>query len=468
MALTFADTHNMIAYLTKSDASEGFDQILDFLNASTIQYALTINPNIYVPCIKQFWSSVSVKKMNDVVRLQALIDRKKVLITEDTVRQALCLDDAESRKFNFSKYIFDSHVRNIDSSSKFYMYPRFLQLMIRAQISDLSSHTAKYSSPARTQKVFANIRRVGKGFSRVETLLFEGMLVPQQAANDVANVAVDDIDDVVAEDAAEPTLPSPTPTNTKPPPQELSFTSQVAPTPPPSSIAPPSSPLQQPQPSQPTTISMELLNTLLKTCTTLTKRIENLEQDKIAQALEITKLKQRVRRLEKRNKVKARTDQRLKKVRTDQRIKSATDTVMDDQEDASKQGRKIAELDAYEDVILEDAAAELEKDTKVAKDADKGKSSEQQAVKKQKLDEKVEELKKHLQIVLNDEDDVYIEATPLALKMLNNVRLEVEEESEVSLELLRFVIRQPQEGYIPKYSLDTSSIMIKLVKQEET
>nr|GEZ11940.1 hypothetical protein [Tanacetum cinerariifolium] len=42
MALTFADTHNMIAYLTKSDASEGFDQIIDFLNASAIKYALTI------------------------------------------------------------------------------------------------------------------------------------------------------------------------------------------------------------------------------------------------------------------------------------------------------------------------------------------------------------------------------------------------------------------------------------------
>nr|GEW78077.1 hypothetical protein [Tanacetum cinerariifolium] len=38
-------------------------------------------------------------------------------------------------------------------------------------------------------------------------------------------------------------------------------------------------------------------------------------------------------------------------------------------------------------------------------------------VKKQKLDEEVEELKKHLQIVPNDEDDVYIEATPLALKV---------------------------------------------------
>nr|GEX66651.1 hypothetical protein [Tanacetum cinerariifolium] len=96
MALTFAHTHNMIAYLNKSDASEGYDQIIDFLNTSSIQYALTINPNTYVSCIKQFWSSVSIKKTNDVVRLQALINKKNVIITEDTVRQALRLDDAES------------------------------------------------------------------------------------------------------------------------------------------------------------------------------------------------------------------------------------------------------------------------------------------------------------------------------------------------------------------------------------
>nr|GFA98320.1 hypothetical protein [Tanacetum cinerariifolium] len=47
----------------------------------------------------------------------------------------------------------------------------------------------------------------------------------------------------------------------------------------------------------------------------------------------------------------------------------------------------------------------------------KSESSEQQAVKKQKFDEEVEELKKHLQIVPNNEDDVYTEATPLALKV---------------------------------------------------
>nr|GEW82987.1 hypothetical protein [Tanacetum cinerariifolium] len=72
-------------------------------------------------------------------------------------------------------------VRNVDSPSKFYMYPRFLQIMINTQIADLSSHNTKYTSPALTQKVFSNIRRVGKGFSEVDTPLFDRMLVPQQA-----------------------------------------------------------------------------------------------------------------------------------------------------------------------------------------------------------------------------------------------------------------------------------------------
>nr|GEW80916.1 ribonuclease H-like domain, reverse transcriptase, RNA-dependent DNA polymerase [Tanacetum cinerariifolium] len=54
-----------------------FDQIVDFLNAHVIQYALMVNPPIYVLCIKQFWASISVKKTNDVVKLQALINMKK-------------------------------------------------------------------------------------------------------------------------------------------------------------------------------------------------------------------------------------------------------------------------------------------------------------------------------------------------------------------------------------------------------
>nr|GEV92335.1 hypothetical protein [Tanacetum cinerariifolium] len=162
MALTFADTHNMIAFLTKSDASEGFEKIIDFLNTSVIQYALMVNLTIYVSCIKQFWSSVSLKKTNDVVRLQALIDRRKEIITEDTVRQALRLDDADS----------------IDCLPN--------------------------------EEIFTELARIG-----VDTLLFDEMLVPWLVQDDVADAAEDE--DTANEISTEPTPPLPTPATTPPP-----------------------------------------------------------------------------------------------------------------------------------------------------------------------------------------------------------------------------------------------------------
>ncbi|GJR06515.1 hypothetical protein Tco_0529499 [Tanacetum coccineum] len=39
--LTFADSHNMVAYFEKSEANADFAEIVDFLNASSIRYALT-------------------------------------------------------------------------------------------------------------------------------------------------------------------------------------------------------------------------------------------------------------------------------------------------------------------------------------------------------------------------------------------------------------------------------------------
>nr|GFC04699.1 hypothetical protein [Tanacetum cinerariifolium] len=180
MALTFADTHNMIAHPTKSDASEGFDQIIDFLNASSV----------------------------------------------------------------------------------------------KGQVGDLSSHTTKYSSPALTQKVFANMRRVGKGCSRVEKPLFEGMIEAQQVGDGVAEVNVENVpttgvtdegaasvnDDEVPAAVDEPSIPSPPPPTQPPPPsQDIPSTSQAQPTPPPSPIAHPQLPQQKPQPSQDAGISVDLL-----------------------------------------------------------------------------------------------------------------------------------------------------------------------------------------------------------------
>ncbi|GJR39881.1 putative ribonuclease H-like domain-containing protein [Tanacetum coccineum] len=57
----------LIAFLTKSAESEGFKQIVDFLNASLIRYALTVNPTIYTLCIEQFWSTAKAKTVNGEV-----------------------------------------------------------------------------------------------------------------------------------------------------------------------------------------------------------------------------------------------------------------------------------------------------------------------------------------------------------------------------------------------------------------
>ncbi|GJU79227.1 hypothetical protein Tco_1276297 [Tanacetum coccineum] len=93
--LKFADTHNMVAFLSKPTESEGFEQIKDFLNAHPIKHALSINPTIYNSCIEQFWATVKAKTINGEVQLQALVDGKKIIITESIVRRDLQLEDAE-------------------------------------------------------------------------------------------------------------------------------------------------------------------------------------------------------------------------------------------------------------------------------------------------------------------------------------------------------------------------------------
>ncbi|GJS14671.1 hypothetical protein Tco_0409143 [Tanacetum coccineum] len=81
-ALKFASSHNMVAFLDKPTESDGFEQIVDFLNAHPIKYALTVNPTIYTSCIEQFWATAKVKTVNGEVQIQALVDKKKVIITE--------------------------------------------------------------------------------------------------------------------------------------------------------------------------------------------------------------------------------------------------------------------------------------------------------------------------------------------------------------------------------------------------
>ncbi|GKA20197.1 hypothetical protein Tco_1158489 [Tanacetum coccineum] len=84
----------MIAFLEKPVESDGLHKIVDFLNANQIHYALTVNPTIYTSCIKQFWAIAKVKRINGERQLQALVDEKKVIITETSIRSDLHLEDA--------------------------------------------------------------------------------------------------------------------------------------------------------------------------------------------------------------------------------------------------------------------------------------------------------------------------------------------------------------------------------------
>ncbi|GJU65791.1 putative ribonuclease H-like domain-containing protein [Tanacetum coccineum] len=120
-----------------------------------------------------------VKIVNGEVQLHALVDGKKIIITESIVRRDLQLEDAEgvdflpnatifeqlalmgskttawnefsstmastiiclatNQKFNFSKYIFESMVKNLDNVGKFLMCPRFVQVFLDKQLEGISS-----------------------------------------------------------------------------------------------------------------------------------------------------------------------------------------------------------------------------------------------------------------------------------------------------------------------------------------
>nr|GFA49707.1 hypothetical protein [Tanacetum cinerariifolium] len=325
--------------------------------------------------------------LRDVTRLQALFDKKKIVIFEAVIREILQLNDAEGvvclpneeistglaqigyenpstkltfykaffssqwkflihtilqslsakrtswnefsttmasaviclskgQNFNFSKYIFESLVRNVDSSSKFYMYPRFIQLIIQNQVRDLSTHTTCFISPALTQKVFANMRRVRKGFSGVETSLFEGILAEN-----------------VAEDVTHDAIPLPPPHDIPSPSQEPSSPPQQQ----------QSSPQAPPQDAEFPTKLQQVLN------------------------LVIIKLKASIKRLEKANMVKSSKLRRLRKVGASRRVESS-----DDMEDVFNQGRMID--DSY-----------MNKGIALVKDADIAESKERHAEKHAKI-----------------------------------------------------------------------------------
>ncbi|GJR92579.1 hypothetical protein Tco_0264753 [Tanacetum coccineum] len=83
----------MVAYLEKYTEHANFDEIVDFLNASPIRYALIVSPTIYVFYIEQFWSIVKIKIINKERQIRAKVNGKTIVISESSVRRDLQFND---------------------------------------------------------------------------------------------------------------------------------------------------------------------------------------------------------------------------------------------------------------------------------------------------------------------------------------------------------------------------------------
>nr|GEX06464.1 hypothetical protein [Tanacetum cinerariifolium] len=85
----------MIAILEKTEHNIDFHQIVDFLKASHIRYALTICPTVYVSHIRQFWSTARIETTNQETKILATVDGKSRTISKSSLMRHLKLSDEE-------------------------------------------------------------------------------------------------------------------------------------------------------------------------------------------------------------------------------------------------------------------------------------------------------------------------------------------------------------------------------------
>ncbi|GJU59076.1 hypothetical protein Tco_1236842 [Tanacetum coccineum] len=117
-------------------------------------------------------------------------------------------------------------------------------------------------------------------------------------------------------------------------------------------------------PSQSGEDRMQLLE-LMNLCTKLSNRVLALETTKTTQALEIASLKSRVKQLEKKANKRTHKFKRLYRVGSTRRVESSNNEGLGAQEDASKHGRSIKDIDKDAKVSLVDETQGRSDDTKM-------------------------------------------------------------------------------------------------------
>ncbi|GKA73315.1 hypothetical protein Tco_0779531 [Tanacetum coccineum] len=247
--LKFAKTQNLVAFLEKPKESDGFEGIMDFLNVSSIRYALTVNPTIYTDA-----EGTECLPNATIFEQLTLLGAKTTAWNEFSSTMAsavICL--ATNKKFNFSMYIFDNMVKNLEGGVKFLMYPR-----------SFDDRSTVEKRPVSTDEVTTPQKKQPRRKQRKDTE------VPQPSGS------IEPITDKAANKEHIP-IHSNDPL--------LSGEDRLK------------------------------LNELIELCTNLSKIVLDLENTKTSQAAEINKLKEKVKKLERRNKSRTLGLKRLRRGR---------------------------------------------------------------------------------------------------------------------------------------------------------
>nr|GEW85416.1 hypothetical protein [Tanacetum cinerariifolium] len=293
-----------------------------------------------------------------------------------------------------------------------------VDLKLLMSVADLSSHNTKYTSSALTQKVFANIRRIGKGFSGVDTPLFDADTVmdDQEDASKQGEIAeLDANEDVTLEDIdAEVAIDADDTDEVEPAEVEEVIKVVTA-----------------------AKLMTEVVTTAATTITTAQvpkasapkkkRGVVIQDPEETATALVIVHSKNDVVDQVKRKEKQYNTVMRYQALKRNPLTEAqARKNIMVYLKNMAGFKMDFFKCMAYTDIrpifekyynsiqaFLEKGENEIEEEGSKRKDD----NLKKRVGKKQRINEEEEELKAHLQIVVNDDDDVSTEATPLASKV---------------------------------------------------
>ncbi|GJY13579.1 hypothetical protein Tco_0382888 [Tanacetum coccineum] len=171
----------MVGCLERTDGNAEFHQIVDFLTTSSIHYALTVSPTIYASYIEQFWATAKSKTVNDVKQIHAIVDGKKVVISESSVRSDLHFNDEDGITCLLNDEIFVNlalmgyeRVSTKLTFQKAFFSPQW-QYLIHTILHCLSSKTTAWNKFSTNLASSVICLAKGQQFNFYK-LIFDGML----------------------------------------------------------------------------------------------------------------------------------------------------------------------------------------------------------------------------------------------------------------------------------------------------